>query len=83
MSFWTGETALAHEGDALRVGLTVQRLDDERQRWFSGAGIVELLRAADYPPGEHQIALTLAVPNTEIVIERDQKIEREECRVAN
>jgi hypothetical protein len=33
---------------------------------------VELLRAAGYPPGEHQIALTLAVPNTEIVIERDE-----------
>jgi hypothetical protein len=73
VSFWTGETALAHEGDALRVGPTVQRLDDERQRWFIGAGIVELLRAAGYAPGEHQVALTLAVPNTEIVIERDER----------
>jgi hypothetical protein len=73
VSFWTGATALAHGGDALRLGPTIQRLDDERQRWFIGAGIVELLRAAGYPPGEHQIALTLAVPNMEIVIERDEK----------
>lgn len=73
ISFWVGETALAHAGDALRVGPTIQRLSDERQRWFIGAGIVALLRAAGYPPGEHQIALTLAVPNTEIVIERDEK----------
>ncbi len=73
VTFWTGETALAHAGDALRLGPTIQRLDDERQCWFIGAGIVELLRAAGYAPGEHQIALTLAVPNTEIVIERDEK----------
>ncbi len=73
VAFWTGETALSHAGDALRLGPTIQRLDDERQRWFIGAGIVELLRSAGYPPGEHQIALTLAVPNTEIVIERDAK----------
>ena len=73
VSFWVGETALAHAGDALRLGPTIQRLSDERQRWFIAAGIVELLRAAGYPPGEHAIALTLAVPNTEIVIERDEK----------
>jgi hypothetical protein len=73
LSFWTGEAALAHNGDALRLGPTVQRLDDERQRSFIGAGIVELLRSAGYPPGEYHIALTLAVPNTEIVIERDEK----------
>lgn len=73
VTFWIGDVALAHAGDALRLGPTVQRLDDERQRWFIGAGIVELLRAAGYPPGAHTIALTLAVPNTEIVIERDEK----------
>src|SRR5690606_32661888 len=38
VSFWTGEVALAHAGDALRLGPTIQRLDDERQRWFIGAG---------------------------------------------
>jgi hypothetical protein len=72
-TFWTGEVALRHQGDALRLGPTIQRLDDERQRWFIGAGIVETLRRAGYPPGEHAIALTLAVPNTEIVIERDER----------
>ena len=39
VAFWTGATALAHGGDALRLGPTIQRLDDERQRWFIGAGI--------------------------------------------
>jgi len=73
VAFWTGATALAHGGDALRLGPTIQRLDDERQRWFIGAGIVELLRSAGFVPGAYQIALTLAVPNTEIVIERDEK----------
>ncbi|GAB4440199.1 MAG: hypothetical protein OHK0015_35860 [Chloroflexi bacterium OHK40] len=73
VSFWTGATALAHSGDALRLGPTIQRLGDERQRWFIAAGIVELLRVAGFPPGEYAIALTLAVPNTEIVIERDAK----------
>jgi hypothetical protein len=73
ISFWVGDVALAHGGDALRLGPTLQRLDDQRQHWFIGAGIVELLRAAGYPPGEHQIALTLAVPNTEIVIEHDER----------
>lgn len=73
VSFWAGATALTHSGDALRLGPTIQRLDDERQIWFIGAGIVELLRTAGYAPGEHQVALTLAVPNTEIVIERDEK----------
>jgi hypothetical protein len=73
VSFWTGETALAHAGDALRLGPTIQRLDDQRQRWFIGAGIVELLRTSGYAPGAYVIALTLAVPNTEIVIERDDK----------
>jgi hypothetical protein len=73
VTFWMGEVALAHGGDALRLGPTIQRLDDERQRWFIGAGIVELLREAGYASGEHQIALTLAVPNTEIIVERDEK----------
>ncbi|NJO81942.1 MAG: hypothetical protein HC828_03575 [Blastochloris sp.] len=73
VTFWIGATALAHAGDALRLGPTLQRLSDERQRWCIGAGIVEVLRSAGYPPGEYQIALTLAVPNTEIVIERDAK----------
>lgn len=73
VSFWTGETALRYRGGSLRIGPTRQRLDDDRQRWFIGAGIVELLRTAGYEPGEYQIALCLAVPNTELVIEKDEK----------
>ncbi|RRR75565.1 MAG: hypothetical protein EI684_04355 [Candidatus Viridilinea halotolerans] len=69
-SFWIGDVALRHRGGALRIGPTRQRLDDDRQRWFIGASIVELLRAAGYPPGEYQIALCLAVPNMEVIVDQ-------------
>jgi hypothetical protein len=70
-TIWIGETALAHEGDALPVGPTRQRLIDPRQRQLLAASLVELLRSAGYPAGEHALVLGFAVPNTEIVIERD------------
>src|SRR5690606_29974165 len=34
VSFCTGATALQPAGDALRLGPTIHRLGDERQRWF-------------------------------------------------
>jgi hypothetical protein len=70
VAYWIGETALHHRGAALKIGPTRIRLGDDRQRFFIGAGIVELLRTAGYAPGSYQIALTIAVPNTEILIER-------------
>jgi hypothetical protein len=66
--FWVGEAAFRESGDALPLGPTATRLADERQRWFIFAGLAELLRTAGYAPGVHQVMLTLAVPNTEIVI---------------
>lgn len=82
VSFWTGETALAHGGDSLRIGPTNQRLSDQRQIWFLGACIVELLRAAGYAPGQHAIALTLAIPNTEFEIVPDEKTGKERLTAA-
>jgi hypothetical protein len=69
--FWIGETALAHDGDALPVASTPQRLADIRQRQFLAACVVELLIAAGYPPGHYPLVLGFAVPNTEIVLMPD------------
>jgi hypothetical protein len=70
-TLWVGETALAHDGDALPVGPTRQRLIDPRQRQLLAATLVALLRQAGYAPGEHSLVLGFAVPNTEIIVARD------------
>jgi hypothetical protein len=70
--YWIGETALRNEGRALPVGPTPQRLADPRQRQFIAAGLVELLIAAGYEPGEYTLALGFAIPNTEIVRETER-----------
>jgi hypothetical protein len=67
--FWIGAAALDHEGDALPIGPTPQRLADPRQRAFIAAVLVEALVQADYPPGSYDLALGIAVPNIEIVRE--------------
>ncbi len=66
-AFWIGDTALRHDGDDLPIGPTKQRITDPRLRHLIGAGLVELLHAAGYEPGSHNIILGLAIPNTEIV----------------
>jgi hypothetical protein len=65
--FWIGETALEHEGAALPIGPTPQRLTDLRQRSFIAAAQVEALVQAGHPPGSYDLALGFAIPNTEIV----------------
>jgi hypothetical protein len=67
--FWIGAPALDHEGDALPIGPTPQRLADPRQRAFIAAALVEALVQADHPPGSYDLALGIAVPNIEIVRE--------------
>jgi hypothetical protein len=67
--FWIGEVAIRNEGEALRVGPTVQRFADARQQPFVGAVLVETLIAAGYAPGAYALALGFAIPNTEIVRE--------------
>jgi hypothetical protein len=69
--FWIGETALAHDGDDLPIGPTRQRLVDQRMRSFIAAGVVELLHAAGYGPGNYTLVVGFAIPNTEIVPQRD------------
>ena len=55
--FWIGDTALDHDGDALFIGPTYQRLVDPRMRRFLAAGLVVLLVAAGYTPGVYQLAV--------------------------
>jgi hypothetical protein len=69
--FWIGETALAHDGDDLPIGPTRQRLIDARMRSFLAAGVAELLHTAGYAPGEYSVVVGFAIPNTEIVPQRD------------
>lgn len=69
--FWIGETALAHDGDDLPIGPTKQRLVDQRMRSFLAGGLIELLHAANYAPGEYAVVIGFAIPNTEIVPQRD------------
>jgi hypothetical protein len=67
--FWIGAAALEHDGDALPIGPTPQRLNDLRQRAFIAAALGEGLLAAGYPPGSYDLALGFAIPNAEIVRE--------------
>ncbi len=67
--FWIGAAALDHDGDALPIGPTPQRLDDPRQRDFIIACLVEGLVEAGYKPGAYDLALGFAIPNDEIVLE--------------
>jgi hypothetical protein len=69
LPFWIGAAALDHEGDALPIGPTPQRLADPRQRAFIAAVLVEALVQAGYPSGSYDLALGIAVPNGEIVRE--------------
>ena len=69
--FWIGGEALNHEGDALPIGATAERVGDRRQREFLAAGLVESLLAAGYQPGIYNLAVGLAIPNDEIVLKKD------------
>ena len=69
--FWIGGEALNHEGDALPIGATAERVGDRRQREFLAASLVESLLAAGYQPGIYNLAVGLAIPNDEIVLKKD------------
>lgn len=66
-SFWIGEVALRHEGDALPIGPTDQRLIDARMRHFLAAATVELLYTAGYAPETYLTAVCFEIPDAEIV----------------
>jgi hypothetical protein len=67
--FWIGATALEHDGAALPIGPTTQRLADLRQRAFIGGALVEALVQGGHSPGSYDLALGFAIPNNEIVRE--------------
>lgn len=67
--FWIGDAAIAHDGEALPIGPTPQRLADLRQRAFIVACLVEGLVKAGYAPGSYAIALGFAIPNDEMVLD--------------
>lgn len=69
--FWTGDTALRHEGDDIPAGPTDQRVIDLRWQRSLSSGLVELLISAGFAPGQYQLALGFAIPNTEIIRNSD------------
>lgn len=73
--FWIGDAAIEHDGEALPIGPTPQRLTDLRQREFIFACLVEGLVKGGYSPGTYDIALGFAIPNEEIVLDtRGEKL---------
>ena len=70
-AFWTGETALRHEGGDIPAGPTDQRVIDNRWARSLASGLVELLTIAHFSPGAYQVALGFAIPNNEIVRNTD------------
>ena len=71
--FWIGEDALlTAKAESLPIGMTEERLPDERYRHFLFACLIELLREAGYETpdgdwqGEYDLYLSFGVPNEEI-----------------
>jgi hypothetical protein len=71
--FWIGEDALLmSRAESLPIGMTEERLPDERYQRFLFACLVELLREAGYEApdrdwqGEYHLYLSFGLPNEEI-----------------
>ncbi len=67
--FWIGEDALqATKAESLPIGLTPDRLPDERYRRYLFACLVELLLEAGYEesPDEYDLYLSFGIPNEEV-----------------
>jgi hypothetical protein len=71
--FWIGTDALlTTKAESLPIGMTEERLPDERYQHFLFACLVELLREAGYEhparewQGEHNLYLSFGLPNEEI-----------------
>jgi hypothetical protein len=72
-AFWIGEEALqATKAESLPIGMTEDRLPDERYRCYLFACLVELLVEAGYGDasrevqGEYDLYLSFGVPNEEV-----------------
>ena len=71
--FWIGEDALlAMKAESLPIGMTQDRLPDERYRRYLFACLVELLLEARYetpshePQGAYDLYLSFGIPNEEV-----------------
>ncbi|HEX6483276.1 MAG TPA: hypothetical protein VF043_30905 [Ktedonobacteraceae bacterium] len=71
--FWIGEDAvLTHKAESLPIGMTEERLADQRFRHFLCACLVELLIDASYPTrsgemqGTYDLYLSLGIPPEEL-----------------
>ncbi len=70
--FWIGEDALMMKAESLPIGMTGDRLPDERYRRSLFACLVELLLEAEYGTpsyefqGEYDLYLSFGLPNEEV-----------------
>ncbi len=70
--FWIGEDALTMKAESLPIGMTGDRLPDERYRRYLFACLVELLLEAGYSTpshdfqGEYNLYLSFGIPNEEV-----------------
>lgn len=71
--FWIGEEALlSGKAESLPIGMTDERVSDERYRHYLFACLVELLREAGYEKptqewqGEYNLYVSFGVPNEEV-----------------
>ena len=71
--FWMGEDALsASSSESLPVGLTPERLPDERFQAYFAACLVALLIEAGYTPGTHHLSVSFGIPNEEMTLQGAQ-----------
>jgi hypothetical protein len=70
-AFWIGETALRHDGGDIPAGPASARVVDTRWARVVAASLVELLITAGFAPGVYTLLLGFAIPNNEIVKQRD------------
>lgn len=67
--FWIGEEAVStQKSESLPVGLTTERLPDERFQSYLAACLVELLREACYEPGSYALYTSFGIPNEEMTL---------------
>lgn len=68
--FWIGDDAVSvPQSESLPVGLTPERLPDERFQSYFAACLIALLIEAGYAPGTHDLYASFGIPNEEITLQ--------------
>lgn len=68
--FWIGDDAVSvPQSESLPVGLTPERLPDERFQSYFAACLVALLMEAGYAPGTYDLYASFGIPNEEITLQ--------------